>query len=1134
MELITDGDRFTYITDNSMGQTGNYNLLIQKLDAFTRRYYLNKLIRGSLITIGSVLAVFLVYNLLENQFYFSTTTRLLLLISFLGISAASIGYLVAWPFAQYYKLGKVISHDQAAKIIGDHFGHIQDKLLNVLQLRRQADQTQGNTELLFAGIEQKTKEIELVPFKAAIDLSKNKKYLRYALPPALILLVLLIAAPSIIRDSTTRLIHTNKVYERAAPFKFVVNTDEKLSVVQYEDYDLKITTEGSMVPNEVFIEIDNYSYRMRKDGQDAFSYHFKNVLDDTPFRIYAGPVSSQEMTLGVIKKPGILTFDIGLDYPSYTGRKDEELKNIGDIIVPEGTVLTWDIQAAHTEALDMLFEGNASKMEAERRSDDRFILKSKANHDGRYTLYLNNSLLPNPDSVQYSIRVVPDRYPGIRVESFTDSLQKDMIYFAGNVDDDYGIRTLTFQYELLDAKGKLKEVKTVGMDVPHPSQFSYTHSFDIQSINLQPGEQVQYYFEVHDNDGIHGSKASRTPVMQYRKPTAEEYDKKEKENNADIQMNLEKSLKEARDLQHDMKEMKEKLMQEKKAEWQDKKEIEKLIDRHQSLQMQMQESIDKYKENMQNQQEHTKPSDELLEKQEKVQELFDQLMSEEMKELMKKMEELMKELEKEGALDMMEQMETNDEQLEKELDRMLELFKQLEVEAGMEKAIEKLEKMAEEQEQLSKETEEEKLPNEELKAKQDSLNKKFDELKKDVEDLQKKNEELERPKDMEGTEEGMEKIDQDMENSKEQLEQKQSKNASKSQKNASQRMKDMASQMQSQMEESDQEQQEEDMAMLRQLLENLVTLSFDQEHLINDFAVTEVTTPKYVALVQEQYKIKDDFKVVEDTLHALSKRVTQIEGFVQEKVTDIKVNLNRSLEQLEERNKVISSDHQQRTMTYLNDLALMLSEVMNEMQQQMASKMPGSQNCSKPGGKSSGKNGKSGRVPLDKIAKGQQELNGEMQKLSDQMKNGGQGKMSKEFAQMAAKQAALRKALKDLGQEKKEQGKGMQELDNIAEEMNKIEIDLVNKRLNAETLNRQKDITTRLLEAEKSDRQRDQDEKRQAETAQEQKRSMPPALEQYIRQREAEIEEYKSVSPDLKPYYKILVEEYYQSLKHTN
>lgn len=140
-----------------MGQTGNYHLLIQKLDAFTRRYYLNKMIKGSLITVGAVLAVFLTYNLLEHQFYFSSGTRLFLLLSFIGMTLASLGYLVLWPAAQYYRLGKVISHEQAATIIGNHFGHIQDKLLNVLQLKRQADQVQGNTELLFAGIEQKQK-----------------------------------------------------------------------------------------------------------------------------------------------------------------------------------------------------------------------------------------------------------------------------------------------------------------------------------------------------------------------------------------------------------------------------------------------------------------------------------------------------------------------------------------------------------------------------------------------------------------------------------------------------------------------------------------------------------------------------------------------------------------------------------------------------------------------------------------------------------------------------------------------------------------------------------------------------------------------------------------------------------------
>jgi hypothetical protein len=1113
-----------------MRQHGHYDQLIQKLDAFIRRYYLNKLIRGSLITLGAVLAVFLVYNLLEHQFYFSGGVRLFLLLSFIGLFAASVGYLVIKPVAQFYRLGKIISHEKAATIIGSHFGHIQDKLLNILQLKRQADDTTGNTDLLLAGIDQKTKEIELVPFKAAIDLTQNKKYLRYALPPFLILLAFLLTAPSIIRNSTDRLIHTRKVYEREAPFHFIMNSPSALSVLQYEDFDLQIATEGSMVPAEVFIEIDHYSYRMRNEGNESFSYHFKNVQEDTPFRIYAGPVSSETYTLSVIKKPGILSFDIELDYPSYTGRRDEVLRNIGDLVVPEGTQLTWDIEAKHTETLNARFEGMPALKNAERRDEDRFILKSRALNDSRYTWYLHHALLPQPDSIQYSIRTIPDRFPGIRVESFADSAEHQLIYFAGNVDDDYGIRTLHFQYEIWDATGKIKETQTQGLDIPHPTRFSYTHSFDIALIELLPGDQVQYFFEVHDNDAIHGSKASRTPVMHYRKPTAEEFDQKENENNLTIELNLEKSLKEARDLQEDMKRLREKLMQEKRAEWQDKKEIEKLLNRHQQMKDHMQEALEKFQENLQNQQEHSKPSEELLEKQEQIQKLFEEMNSEELEELMKKMEELMKQLEKEGTIDMMEQFEMNDEELEKELDRMLEMIKEMQVEAEMEQQIQKLQELAKEEEDLSKETEEQEKPNDELGEEQEELNEKFDDIQEEMKELQQKNSELERPKNMEGTDEQMEKIDQDMENSQEQIEQNQNKGASKSQKNAAQRMKNLADQMAANMQSGKMQQMQEDMAMLRQLLENLVTLSFDQEHLISEFNVVEVSTPRYVLLVQDQYKIKDDFRVVEDTLHALSKRVVQIESFIQEKVSDIKVNIRRGLEQLEERNKPIASDHQQRTMTYLNDLALMLSEVMNQMQQQMSSMMPGSQMCNNPGGKGS----KSGLKPMDKITQGQQDLNGEMQKLSERMKKEGNGKMSKEFAQMAAKQAALRKALKELSQEKKEQGKGIPELDQLGDEMNKIEIDLVNKKLTNETLKRQQDILTRLLEAEKSDRQRDQDEKRQAETAREIKRSMPPALEEYIRQREAEIEQYKSVSPDLKPYYKFLVEEYYQSLKNPN
>lgn len=104
----------------------------------------------------------------------------------------------------------------------------------------------------------------------------------------------------------------------------------------------------------------------------------------------------------------------------------------------------------------------------------------------------------------------------------------------------------------------------------------------------------------------------------------------------------------------------------------------------------------------------------------------------------------------------------------------------------------------------------------------------------------------------------------------------------------------------------------------------------------------------------------------------------------------------------------------------------------------------------------------------------------------------------------------------------------------MVEEMNKTEIDLVNKRMNGEVMKRQQQILTRMLEFEKAERQQDQDEKRKAEIAKTTPAAMPPALEEYIRQRKAEIQNYQTVSPSLKPYYKNLVETYLKSYKSNN
>jgi len=1115
-------------------QTSNYDLLIQKLDQFIRKFYLNKLIKGGLYFLAVSLGLFLLFNFLEHQFYFSQGVRKTFFFGFLATSGFGLIFWVFNPLFKYLKLGKNISHDKAAQVIGNHFTDVQDKLLNVLQLKRQNNSDSFQADLIQASINQKSAEISPVPFKSAIDLSKNRKYLKYALPPFLLLIFVLFAAPSIITDSTHRIINNGKEFERKALFSFDLN-QEKMEVVQFEDYVLDISTSGEVLPDEVFIQFDDFQYKLQKNGPNKHSYVFRNVQKNTNFRIFSGTVSSGDKVLEVIKKPNLANFNLRIFYPKYLNKKSETVSNVGDVVIPEGSRLRWNFIADNTDELSISFN-DKKPVAVERKSENEFSFGRSFRNDTRYKLKTANSRIPNGDSLLYSIDVIQDEYPSIVAENFIDSLDSKLIYFVGNANDDYGILSVNFVYSLTDQKGTIKQQQTQKLVGSSGRATDFDHIFDINTLDLQPGDKLNYYFETFDNDGVNGSKSSKTNLMTFEKPSIEEFEKMEDDNEEDIKKTIESSLENIKKLQEEYKKLREKLLQEKDISWQDKKELEELMEKQKELQEDLKKAKEKFEENLKNQEEFNEQKEEIQEKQEKLQQLFEEALDPETQELMEKINELMEELNKDEAMDMMEQMEMDDNSVEKELDRLLELFKQLEMEKEIKETIEKLEELAKEQEELAKETKEEEKSNEELKKEQEKINEDFEKLKEKMEELEEKNKELSPPKDLgdkEENEEKMEEIQDELDDSKESLEKKDSKGASESQKKASEKMKKMAGGLQQEMESGEQEQMEEDMQALRQLLENLLDLSFDEEQLTKDLNSTRVNSPVYKDYVQTQFRLNDDFSLIQDSLHALSKRVSQIESIVTEKTQEISTDLDSSLVFLEDRKmtkfqELKSIQYQRRIMKNVNDLALMLNEAMQQMQEQMAGMMPGSQMCKKPGNKPGGKPGK---VPGDKITEGQGKLNDQMKKMKEGMKGGGKGGNAKQFAEAAAKQAALRKALEDLNNEKKEQGKGSQELQEIIDQMNKVETDLVNKKFDNQVFKRQQDILTKLLKADKAERQREYDNKRKAETGVDKKRELPPSVQQYLKERKADVELFKTMSPDLRPFYKGLVDKYYNSFK---
>ncbi|GAB4495252.1 MAG: ATPase [Saprospiraceae bacterium] len=1108
----------------------NYSLLIEKLDAFIRKFYINQLLRGALYTVGAVLGLFILLNVAEYYFYFSTGVRTAMFWSFMALSGTALWRWVALPLMHYFHLGKVISHEQAAQIIGQHFADVKDKLLNILQLKQQSNNA-IYAELINASINQKSEQIKLVPFTSAIDLGKNRKYLRYALPPVLLFFFLILGAPNIIREGTMRLWNSTTKFEKPAPFKFLINADS-LKAVQFSDFLLKVKVEGSALPNEVFISLGNLQYRLTKDAANEFSYKFANVQKDTEFKLFSGAIESRDYTLKVLKKPNILSFNTKLTFPPYIGRASEELSNVGDLVVPQGTNIGWVFNAQHTDNLALRF-GNDPAAEAKRFDDELFQFNRRAMKDETYKVFLSNALLSGADSVAYTITVIPDLHPQISVEEFKDSANLKLAFFAGDASDDYGLSNLTFNYQIKKARGGQMPMNTVKIEKPAGKQVEYEYTWDIRNLNLEPGDEVTYYFEVFDNDGVNGPKSARTGLMQYRMPTLEEFRQQQADNSQEIKKDLEKAMKESLKIQEELKKLRDKVLQKKELDWQTRKEMEKLMGRQKELQKQIEQAKQNFDQNKEQQQEFNQQNEEQQQKQEQLEKMFEETMSEEMKQLIEDIQKLLQEMNKEDMLEKMEDMQMNSEDLSKDLERLQELYKQLEVENLLQQQIEQLEELAKEQEELAKDTEESNKSDEQLEQEQQKLNEKMDDLQKKMDDLLKKNEELKRPENIEDNKEEMKDAQKDMQDAKKDINQKQKKSASKKQKSAANKLKEMANKMKQNSQAGEMEQMEEDMKTLRQLLENLVGLSFNQEQTMKDVSQTTVNTPRYVELAQQQFKIKDDFKLVEDSLQALASRNFQMESIITDKVTEIKAAIKNSLEELEERRVNSATEHQQRSMKGLNDLALMLSEVMEQMQQQMSMTMPGSQACQKPGGS------KGQGEPKDKISKGQEDLNKIMKDLKERLEKQGKGQpgqqgqpgMSEEFAKMAAKQAALRNALRELQKKKMEQGKGDKGLEDLMEEMNKTEIDLVNKRLNNETMRRQQDILTRLLEHEKAEREREQDEQRQAQTAKQQPAKMPPALEEYLKKRRAEIEQFRTVSPALKPYYKQLVEEYLKGAK---
>ncbi|WP_299259166.1 DUF4175 family protein [uncultured Aquimarina sp.] len=934
----------------------SFEFIKNKLEEFIKKYYVNELIKGVILFFATGVLYFLITLLVEYFLWLNSTWRTVLFWLFVVVELSLFIKFIVVPIAKLFRLTSGINYVNASRIIGNHFPDVNDSLLNLLQLSED-DRT---SSLLLASIEQRSLQLKPIPFKLAIDFKKNTKYLKYALVPITVfLLVSLFSENNWFSESYERVVNYETAYEPPAPFQFFV-VNNSLDALESKDFVLEVKTTGEVIPENVRINYNDEVYFLKNTGVGSFQHTFIQPKEAIDFVLSSNDVNSKEYTLDVVPVPVLLDFRMDLDYPSYTQKNDESLESSGNATVPEGTKVTWKVNTRNTDKVNMVSKDSIELFD---RKASIFYYENSLFSDWDYQITTSNGNIQDYDNLSFNIRVIKDQYPEINLSSERDTVDNSTMYFYGRVSDDYGLSKLRLVYYDIDDIGD-KKIHKLNVNSKEFDEFVYAFP---GNLVLMDGINYELYFEVFDNDVIHSFKSTKSQVFSFRKLTnEEEQDKKLKEQNEAIS-GLNKSLKKFKEQEQDLKSLSKLQKEKKQLDYNDKKKLEDYLKRQKEQEKMMQNFSKKLKDNL-----------EKLENKKQEEPFKDALkeMLERNEEKLKKNEKLLEEInklsekiQKEELTEKLEELAKENKNLKKNLEQLLELTKRYYVIEKHEKLAEKLNDLSDKQKELSDRKEEENT-----KEEQDKLNEEFEKFQKEMEELREDNEDLKKPMNLDQDKNDEEDVKEEQQKASENLEKNEKSDAKKNQKNAAEKMKQMSKGMQMEMQSGGGEQQQEDMEMLRQILDNLVDFSMEQEELMKGFKGINNDNPTYSTKLKKQSILRENFIHIDDSLYALALRTPTISDEVTGKLTDIEFNIDKSLERLAENQSIQGTANQQYAVTASNDLAYFLSMALDQMQNSMSASGKG-----KSGSKSKG-------FQLPDIIKKQEELNEKMKEGTEKGK----------------------------------------------------------------------------------------------------------------------------------------------------
>jgi hypothetical protein len=616
----------------------------------------------------------------------------------------------------------------------------------------------------------------------------------------------------------------------------------------------------------------------------------------------------------------------------------------------------------------------------------------------------------------------------------------------------------------------------------------FYYTFDFESVK-NFGKSFKYYFSVYDNDFVNHFKKTISETFTFSFPDYQDILAKENSDQNSIDQLFKKSAKLTEEIQQEFKDFKMKQINSELSEWEKFQTVKDIMNKKTDLENVLNQIKQQNKDANNFLNSFSEEKSEILKKQQQIDELLKDVFSDELKKLFEEFNELAKQFDSKKFDQLSKEMDTSLDDLAKQLDKNVQLLKKMKVEQKVERVIEELKNLAI-SEKANLENLEKRSDLIQINEKEKENSTRLKDLENDYNGALEINKDLEKPMNLFNFDNEFSTIKETYSKVLEDSGKGNKRKTSSGIDNNSKTIDQLVFAMDQMLKNNKNKQNKANIEDIKQILDNLIIVSFDQEKILNKFNSIDFNNPLINDLKIKQKNLQGHVVFVKDSLYALAKRTPEISSVINKEMLGLESSVISAFDNLELGNIGGSRMYQQYGITAANNLALFLSEALENIKEQEKNSMPGDGDDDKSGRKSS-------KPGMKSLKDSQSSIKEQLQQMIDQMKKGDMGKMSKSIGQTLAQQEIMQQLIRDMVNSGSVGSKASDQLKAIDQLLEQSRKDLINKNVTNELINRQNLILSKLLDAEKSEIERDFEDKRESKTAIDIKKGNPEGYFEY-------------------------------------